>query len=237
VCSGQTASFTAAASGQPTPTVQWQVSTDNGATFTDIPGATSTTYSFTASAGQDSNKYHAVFTNSVSSATSDAATLTVNTAPTITTQPADQTTSAGSTVTFSAAASGRPTPTVQWQVSTDNGANFTNISGATSTMLTLTNVSTTQNGNQYRAVFTGSCGMAMTTAATLTVQAAQTKPSITTQPADQTVTAGQTASFSAAASGNPTPTVQWQVSIDNGANFTDIAGATSTTYSFTTNGG
>ena len=28
--------FTAAASGTPTPTVQWQVSTDGGVTFTDI---------------------------------------------------------------------------------------------------------------------------------------------------------------------------------------------------------
>ena len=33
---------------------------------------------------------------------------------------------AGSTATFTAAATGNPTPTVQWQVSTDGGATFTN---------------------------------------------------------------------------------------------------------------
>ena len=35
---------------------------------------------------------------------------------------------------------------------------------------------------------------------------------ITTNPQSQSVTAGQTVSFAAAASGTPTPTVQWQVS-------------------------
>ena len=54
-----------------------------------------------------------------------------------------------------------------------------------------------------------------------TVQEAQA-PTVTTQPASQTVTAGQTATFTAAASGNPTPTVQWQVSTDSGSTFSDI---------------
>ena len=52
-----------------------------------------------------------------------------------------------------------------------------------------------------------------------TVQEAQA-PVVTTQPASQTVTAGQTVTFTAAASGNPTPTVQWQVSTNGGATFT-----------------
>ena len=57
---GQSASFTAAASGTPAPTVQWQVSTDGGATFTNLSGATSTTLSFTAAQAQSGNKYRAV---------------------------------------------------------------------------------------------------------------------------------------------------------------------------------
>src|SRR5207249_2223640 len=43
VVSGQDATFVAAASGDSPPTVQWQVSTDGGTTWNDIPGATSTT--------------------------------------------------------------------------------------------------------------------------------------------------------------------------------------------------
>src|SRR5208337_2674648 len=104
----------------------------------------------------------------------------------------------------------------------------------TSTTLTLSNTTTAQNGDEYQAVFTNSVGTATTNAATLTVNTAQFAPSVTTQPASQTVTAGQTATFTAAASGNPTPTVQWQMSTDGGKTFSDIPGATLATYSFTT---
>ena len=75
---GATASFSASASGYPVPTVQWQVSADAGATWTDIPAATSTSYSFTAAYAQNGYQYRALFTNSQGSATSNAATLTVS---------------------------------------------------------------------------------------------------------------------------------------------------------------
>jgi uncharacterized repeat protein (TIGR03803 family) len=77
ITAGQTVTFTASANGNPAPTVQWQVSTDGGKTFTNIPGATSTTYSFTASIGQSGDEYLAVFTNSVNYGITSAATLTV----------------------------------------------------------------------------------------------------------------------------------------------------------------
>ena len=231
VNAGQTASFTASASGSPTPTVQWQVSTDGGATFNNIVGATSTTLSFTAVTANNGSEYRAVFTNTLGTATTTAATLTVNTtAPAITSNPTNQTVNAGQTASFTASASGTPTPTVQWQVSTDGGATFNNIAGATSTTLSFTAV-TANNGSEYRAVFTNTLGTATTTAATLTVNT--TAPAITSNPTNQTVNAGQTASFIASASGTPTPTVQWQVSTDGGATFNNIAGATSTTLSFT----
>ncbi len=83
VNAGAAASFTAAASGNPPPTVQWQMSTDGGATFNPISGATSATYSFTATAAQNGYEYEAVFTNSVGGATTAAATLTVISVPII----------------------------------------------------------------------------------------------------------------------------------------------------------
>jgi uncharacterized repeat protein (TIGR01451 family) len=79
VCESATASFTAAAGGTPTPTVQWQVSTDGGSSFNDIPGAVSTTLSFTAAVSQNGNRYRAVFTNVWGTATSNPALLTVTT--------------------------------------------------------------------------------------------------------------------------------------------------------------
>jgi predicted outer membrane repeat protein len=210
VCEGGTATFTAAASGNPTPTVQWQVSTNGGGLFTDIPGATNPILSFTATAAQNGNQYRAVFTNmcesTTNTATTTAATLTVNTAPSVSTNPTSQTACEGATASFTAAANGSPAPTVQWQVSTNGGGTFSNIPGATSTTLAFT-AATAQSGNQYRAVFTNSCGTATTTGATLTVQPNTT----TSDPADQTVCQGTNANFSTTAGGTGPFHYAWTV--------------------------
>jgi hypothetical protein len=77
--SGETATFTAAASGTPTPTVQWQLSTDGGSSWGDIGSATSGSYTTpTLLPSDDQNQYRAVFTNSLGTVTTNAATLTVD---------------------------------------------------------------------------------------------------------------------------------------------------------------
>ena len=231
VVSGNSVTFSASASGYPTPTVQWQQST-NGTTYTNITGATSPTYTISAiTASQNGYRYRAVFTNNVGSATTTSATLTVQSAPTVTRNPSSQTVNAGRSATFTAAATGNPTPTVQWQVSTDGGNTFSNIAGATSTTLTLSGTTASQNGYIYHAVFTNSVGSTTTANATLTVNYA---PAVSSSPTSQTVTAGQTVTFTAAATGNPAPTVQWQVSTNGGSSYSNIAGATSTTLTLTT---
>lgn len=202
VCDGGSVSFTASSSGFPTPTVQWQVST--GGPFTDIPGETSTTLTFTATAAQNDNQYRAVFTNTGGTATTTAATLTVNTAPTISTNPMNQAVCDGGTATFTAAASSSPAATVQWQVST--GGPFSDIPGETSTTLSFT-ATAAQNGNQYRAVFTNTCGSTNTTPATLTISPSTT----TTDPADETVCQGTNANFSTTAGGTGPFSYAWTV--------------------------
>ena len=153
--------LTAAASGTPAPTVQWQQSTDNGVTFTNIAGATSTTYSFTASTTQAGYHYQAVFTNTAGTVKSSAATLSVQAAPVVTNDPASLTALVGDTISLTAAASGFPTPTVQWELSTDNGLTFTNIVGATATTYTFP-ATAGEDGNEYEAVFTNVAGSATT---------------------------------------------------------------------------
>ncbi len=86
----------------------------------------------------------------------------------VTTNPTSQVASAGNPVTFAAAGSGLPTPTMQWQVSTDGGNTFSNLADATSASLTFTTTES-ENGYEYRAVFTNSAGTAATAPATLTV--------------------------------------------------------------------
>ena len=85
IASGQNASFTVVASGNPAPTFVWQKSLDAGAIWTDlvnggrISGATSSTLTITGALSADAASYRAVATNGVGSpANSAAATLTVN---------------------------------------------------------------------------------------------------------------------------------------------------------------
>jgi hypothetical protein len=168
-----TASFTATADGNPTPTVQWQWSYDGGSTWEDISGATSTTFTTPATsyAGMDGNQYRAVFTNGVGDpATTDAATLTVHTAPAVVTNPSSVQLTAGQTAELTASASGNPAPDPQWYVSTDGGSSWSPITGATSTTLTITSVDLSMDGNQYLAEFSNGIGSPVTTTpATLTV--------------------------------------------------------------------
>lgn len=173
-CAGTTVTLSAAATGTPAPSVQWKQSTDGGSTYANIAGATSPIYSFTAMAGQNGYKYEAVFTNAGGSATSSAATLTVNTSPVVTTQPISTSVTAGGTATFVAAGSGTPSPTVQWQQSIDGGTTWANISGAVSGTLTLAGTTVGQNGYKYRAAFTNSCSVVYSSTVTLTVASSQT---------------------------------------------------------------
>jgi hypothetical protein len=77
ILDGSTATFTASATGTPTPTVQWQVSTDGGSTWNNVSGATTTTLSFTSTPLENDDEYQAVFTNTSGSLTTSAAQLTL----------------------------------------------------------------------------------------------------------------------------------------------------------------
>ena len=82
-------------------------------------------------------RYRIVATNTCNPAgiVSNAAILTVGAQVSITAQPTSVTTCAGTNATFSATVTGVGA-TYQWQVSTNGGTSFTDISGANSTTLT-----------------------------------------------------------------------------------------------------
>ena len=91
-------------------------------------------------------------------------------APSISTQPTDSTITYGQNAAFSAAADGTPSPTLQWEFSTDGGNNWNNVPGATSSPLNITAPTISQSGTKYRAVFSNGCGgNVISNAATLTV--------------------------------------------------------------------
>ena len=216
VTTGQTATFAVAATGTAPLNYQWQKG------GLSISGANASTYTTPATTMADSGtQFRVVVSNSAGSMVSNTATLTVTAAaaaPSIATQPANQTVTTGQTATFSVVATGSSPLSYQWQ------KNGTAVAGATSSAYTTPATSTADSGAQFKVVVTNSVGSATSNAAMLSVSTTAVVPSITTQPSNQTVAAGQTAKFSVVASGTSPLSYQWQ---KGGAT---IAGATSSTY-------
>src|SRR5213595_99322 len=196
VTAGQTATFTVTAAGTAPLSYQWQ---KNG---TAIGGATAASYTTPATMTSDSGaQFTVVVSNAVGSVTSNAAALTVNSAPvapTITTQPASQ------TATFTVTATGTAPLSYQWQ------KNGTAIGGATAASYTTPATMTSDSGAQFTVVVSNAVGSVTSNAAALTVTSAPVAPTITTQPASQMVTAGQTATFTVTATGTAPLSYQWQ---------------------------
>ncbi len=227
VAAGTSVTFTTSAIGSPVPTVQWQVSSDHAATWTNVAGATATSYAVTATAAISGYEYRAVFNSVFGTAATSPATLTISAAPAITANPTNQAVAAGATANFTASASGATS--TQWQLSTNGGSTWTNIVGATAASYSVT-TSATMSGYQYRVLFSSPSGSATTSAATLTVG---TPITITSNPQSKSVAANASVTFTTSAVGSPAPTVQWQVSSDHAATWTNIAGATATSYTVT----
>jgi len=113
------------------------------------------------------------------SASRDFRVSAATAAPVITSQPADQTVPVGGAAEFTAAATGTPAPSFQWQVSTNNGSIWSNLAGQTGTTLRLTNVQASMNNNRYRVVVSNSAGTINSRAALLTVSASSISASNT----------------------------------------------------------
>lgn len=179
VGAGDGVTFTVVADGTGALGYQWK---KNGVYLIDdgrISGTASATLAIDNAQGGDAGNYTVLVTNSAGSVMSDVATLTVATQqPVITTQPTNQTVTTGHDATFVAAATGDPAPSHQWQVSTDNGATWTNLaddlvhSGSTTTQLTV-NATVAMNGYRYRDVASNSVGTTTSNTLTLTVVAEQ----------------------------------------------------------------
>jgi len=138
-------------------------------------------FTYTDGSGKTRHKAeHLVFIanpDTIETQPDDAIAADVQNIVTISAQPADASVTAPATATFSVTASvttGTGTIAYQWQLSTDSGASFSNISGATSASYTTpatTAVTFDENGYQYRVKLTTDTGAAevVSAAATLTV--------------------------------------------------------------------
>jgi trimeric autotransporter adhesin len=206
VCDGVAASFSV--TSPDATSYQWR---KDGV---DIMGATSASYSIAAAVVADAGAYDCVVTNSCGSTTSSAATLTVNVAPSIGTQPSGGSVCEGAAFNFSVSATGANL-TYQWR------KDGVDISGATSAAYSVASAATSDAGS-YDVVIGSDCGSVTSSAAALAVD---TAPSISGQPTGATVCATDPVSFSVTASGSPAVSYQWR------KDGVDISGATSSSYS------
>lgn len=170
VTTGQTATFSVTASGTAPFTYQWRKNTNN------ISGATAASYTTPATTnGENNAKFDVVVTNAAGNVTSTQATLTVTSAavaPSITTQPANQTVTAGQTATFSVVATGTAPLSYQWQ------KNAVDISGATNSSYTTPMTTVGDNNTMFRVIVSNSVGPTTSNSATLTVNPGTTTSSV-----------------------------------------------------------
>jgi hypothetical protein len=136
----------------------------NGAT---IAGATRTTYTTPPATLADSGAVFAVTVTDVNgSVTSNNATLTVKpapVAPSITTQPADETVSLGARATFTVAATGTAPLRYQWS------KNGVVIAGATRSTYITPPTTLADNGALFAVTVSNRAGSVVSNNATLTV--------------------------------------------------------------------
>lgn len=221
VCaSGNTGSLTLV--GYTSSIVDWEQSTDGGATFSSI-GNTSFTQNYTGLTA--STIYRAIVANGVcSNDTSSTATVTVD-------QPSvgglvtlDDTVCAGAngdTLDLT----GQTGNVVQWELSTDNGTTWVTLSNTTTSQI-YNNLLTT---SLFRSrVQNGVCPSATSTPATITVN----------PQSEGGVVGSNTAGCAGANSGVFTLTsnvgaiVSWEFSTDNGSTWTVIPGALTSTLAY-----
>jgi len=212
---------------------QWQSSTDGGTTWNAITGATAGTYTLAVS--DEGAKVRVLVTATNADATAGAISL-----PTATVAAAPPVNTAAPTITGTVQRTGVLTAaagtwggignayTDQWQRSTD-GTTWTNISGATAASYTIT---AADEGAVIRVLVTATnpdAAVSAASAATTTVTASP--PSSTGLPvvtgSAQRASVLSTTTGSWTGLGN-TLSIQWQE--NSGSGYTNIAGATSATY-------
>ena len=215
---GQNASFNVLASGTLPLSYQWYYNTN-----TVVTNATGSSLTVTNAQLTDAGGYSVIVSNAYGLATSAVAQLTVNVpdAPSIITQPQDQTVSLGGTATFSVTAGGSEPLSYQWYYNTN-----TPLPNATDPTLTITNVQLT-NAGTYFVTVSNLAGGIVSSNAVLTINTNPAGPVFVSQPASQVVLLGGTASFTASATGTQPITYQWN------KDSTPIPGATSSTLTLT----
>ena len=184
---------------------QWQKSENgDGANFTPIGGANTTTYNTGSTTYDDSygDFYRAVLSaTGATDVTTNSARLFVQRTINITSQPTNTTGAVGGTSSFGVVATTSDNDagdiTYQWQVSITNGSTWSDVSegtGGTTSTYTTPTLTQAYDEYQYRCVLSAA-GATSTPSNAATLQVETVTVVVSSQPSDATVNESQTATF------------------------------------------
>jgi hypothetical protein len=174
VYSGDSVTLTAHVA--PAQSINYTWLTDNGsggAAWSVISGAVNSTYNFNAaSLALGSYEYEVAVSNTFLNLTSAPVTISVAQASfpilTLDISPLSTNEYAAQSITYTVAFDGSHPITNQWQFSSNNGASFQDIVGATNSSLTLVDLQSINSG-EYRCIASNADGSAASSIASLTV--------------------------------------------------------------------
>ena len=189
-------STTLSAVGTLFSTIQWQYSTDSGATWQDISGATTATYEWTPTAGVYQVRAHVTAVGTGFTADSNVLTVSVYAPPLINAVTISPTIGQYTqTITLSAEVtdSGPAPTTYQWQQSPEGQNTWTNIQGATTAQWI--GQLTFAGATDFRLIATGTGGQTISEIVTYyialpgEIQSLTATPSVVTLPGSTTLAA------------------------------------------------
>ncbi|MDF9832343.1 putative repeat protein (TIGR02543 family) [Ereboglobus sp. PH5-5] len=229
---GETATFTVNAAGTGPFTYIWKKNDET------ISGATNASYTTPALTAADDGAVYTVYVKGAAyQRVSLDATLAIVAAPGFATDgdlPAD-TIAYDTDINLSVSVTGNPAPSLQWQISTDSGGTWSDISGETSATLALTGLSYLDTGNQYRVKLNNGVGgdidgNVFSTVTTLTVNAGP-RPALSVSPdtAQNVTRAAGSVSFSITNTGDAGSSLDWQAVLTDVPDWARISTATSGT--------
>jgi gliding motility-associated-like protein len=229
VCAGDSVSFIVSAIGTGL-TYQWRKGNINLINSGTISGVNNDTLTINPAGVSDAAlNYNVIVIGSCAgNDTSINVSLTVNAPPVITSQPVNQSACPGDSISFQVTATGTNI-TYQWRKGSVNLINAGNISGVTTSMLTINPAGAADAANNYNVVISGTCSPNDTSVNVSLIMNAP--PVIITEPVNQVACSGSAVSFTVAATGTNL-TYQWKKGSVNVVNGGNISGATSATLTF-----
>ncbi|MDD2231200.1 MAG: prepilin-type N-terminal cleavage/methylation domain-containing protein, partial [Candidatus Cloacimonetes bacterium] len=209
-----------------TVSYQWQSATTSNGTYTNISGATSSTYTLTSNELDKYIKVVATGTNSYYGTVTSNASAQVTKIPLTAIANITGTTQVGQTLTAGARTPAAATVSYQWQSATTSNGTYTNISGATSSTYTLTS---NEVSKYIKVVATGTGNYSGSATSAASAQVAKI-PLTAIAAITGTTQNGQTLTAGALTPSGATASYQWQSATTSGGTYTNISGATSSTY-------